>query len=106
MIWILILNHLYLGDLILILKSSTYDDFAHLWMSLYTVWLRVRNKFDLRLFDKLNYFSKHTFMLLYINYPVRIQKKTILNLISLASVSQDNFIPLSASEIQTYKLFK
>ena len=28
---ILILNHLYLGDLILILKSSTYDDFAHLW---------------------------------------------------------------------------
>ena len=27
MIWIL--NHLYLGDLIL--KSSTYDDFAHLW---------------------------------------------------------------------------
>ena len=30
-IWILILNHLYLGDLILILKSSTYDDFAHLW---------------------------------------------------------------------------
>ena len=25
---ILILNHLYLGDLIL--KSSTYDDFAHL----------------------------------------------------------------------------
>ena len=31
MILILILNHLYLGDLILILKSSTYDDFAHLW---------------------------------------------------------------------------
>ena len=31
MIWILILNHLYLGDLILILKSSTYNDFAHLW---------------------------------------------------------------------------
>ena len=30
MIWILILNHFYLGDLILILKSSTYDDFAHL----------------------------------------------------------------------------
>ena len=27
---ILILNHLYLGELILILKSSTYDDFAHL----------------------------------------------------------------------------
>ena len=26
MIWILILNHLYLGDLILILKSSTCDD--------------------------------------------------------------------------------
>ena len=26
----LILNHLHLGDLILILKSSTYDDFAHL----------------------------------------------------------------------------
>ena len=25
---ILILNHLYLGDLILILKSSTYDDLA------------------------------------------------------------------------------
>ena len=39
---ILILNHLYLGDLILILKSSTYDDFAHLciwgafWMQLGT----------------------------------------------------------------------
>ena len=30
MIWILILNHLYLGDLISILKSSKYDDFAHL----------------------------------------------------------------------------
>ena len=30
MIWILILDHLYLGDLILILKSSTHDDFAHL----------------------------------------------------------------------------
>ena len=30
MILILILNHLYLGDMILILKSSTYDDFAHL----------------------------------------------------------------------------
>ena len=29
---ILILNHLYLGDLTLILKSSTYDDFAHLWV--------------------------------------------------------------------------
>ena len=29
---ILILKHLYLGDLILILKSSTYDDFAHLWL--------------------------------------------------------------------------
>ena len=28
MIWILILNHLYLGDLIL--KLSIYDDFAHL----------------------------------------------------------------------------
>ena len=27
---ILILNHLYLGDSILILKSSTYGDFAHL----------------------------------------------------------------------------
>ena len=27
---ILILNHFYLGDLILILKSSTYDDFAYL----------------------------------------------------------------------------
>ena len=35
---ILILNHLYLGDLILILKSSTYDDFAHLWaMATYDV---------------------------------------------------------------------
>ena len=32
MIWILIINHLHLGDLILILKSSTYDDFAHLWL--------------------------------------------------------------------------
>ena len=27
---ILILIHLYLGDLILILKSSTHDDFVHL----------------------------------------------------------------------------
>ena len=27
---ILILNHLYFGGLILILKSSIYDDFAHL----------------------------------------------------------------------------
>ena len=35
MIWIWILNHLYLGDLILILKSSTYDDFAHLWAQVY-----------------------------------------------------------------------
>ena len=34
---ILILNHLYLGDLILILKSSTYDDFAHLWLP--QIWL-------------------------------------------------------------------
>ena len=32
---ILILNHFYLGDLILILKSSTYDDLAHLWLSVY-----------------------------------------------------------------------
>ena len=29
-IFVFILNHLYLGDLILILKSSTYDDIAHL----------------------------------------------------------------------------
>ena len=36
MIWILILNHLYLGDLILILKSSTYDDFAHLCIYIHT----------------------------------------------------------------------
>ena len=28
---ILILNYLYLGDLILILKSLTYGDFAHLY---------------------------------------------------------------------------
>ena len=34
MIWIWILNHLYLGDLILILKSSTCDDVAHLWMNI------------------------------------------------------------------------
>ena len=32
MILISILNHLYLGDLILILKLSAYDDFAHLWL--------------------------------------------------------------------------
>ena len=32
---ILILNHLYLGDLILILKSSTYDNFAHLCIYIY-----------------------------------------------------------------------
>ena len=30
MILIQILNHIYLGGLILILKSSTYDDFSHL----------------------------------------------------------------------------
>ena len=35
MIWILILNHLYSGDFILILKSSTYDDFAHLCLYTY-----------------------------------------------------------------------
>ena len=29
---ILILNHLYFDDLILFLKSSTYDVFAHLWL--------------------------------------------------------------------------
>ena len=34
MIRIWILNHLYLGDLILILKSSTYDDVAHLCMNI------------------------------------------------------------------------
>ena len=34
MILILILNHLYLRDLILILKSSTYENFAHLWFSI------------------------------------------------------------------------
>ena len=28
MIWILILNHLYLGNLILILKSSIYEDLS------------------------------------------------------------------------------
>ena len=35
-IWILILNHLYLGDLIL---KSTYDDFAHLCI-IYIIVLR------------------------------------------------------------------
>ena len=30
---ILVLNHLYLGDMILNLKSSIYDDFAHLCLS-------------------------------------------------------------------------
>ena len=35
MIWIWILNHLYSSDLILILKSSTYDDFAHLWLKVH-----------------------------------------------------------------------
>ena len=34
---ILILNHLYLGDLILILKSSTYD-FAHLCLQCQRRW--------------------------------------------------------------------
>ena len=38
MIWIWILNHLYLGDLILILKSSTYDDFAHLCLYFPEIW--------------------------------------------------------------------
>ena len=32
------LNHLHLGDLILILKSSTYDDFAHLWAVNGLIW--------------------------------------------------------------------
>ena len=50
MILILILNHLCLGNLILILiiKSSTYDDFAHLcmypakWLDIFVeVWFRV-----------------------------------------------------------------
>ena len=31
---ILILNHIYLGDLIL---KSTYDDFAHLYLSLVSI---------------------------------------------------------------------
>ena len=44
MIWILILNHLYLGDLILILKSSTYDDFAHL--CIYCDTLKILEGFD------------------------------------------------------------
>ena len=48
MIWILILNHLYLGDLILILKSSTYDDFAHPWQST-TVLLKYLVIFNFRL---------------------------------------------------------
>ena len=43
MIWILILNHLYLGDLILILKSSTIDDFTHLWLLLFSVYFVVNN---------------------------------------------------------------
>ena len=47
-ILILILNHLYLGDLILILKSSTYDDFAHLWQ---WVWIKfqVFNEYRLKM---------------------------------------------------------
>ena len=44
MIWILILNHLYLGDLILILKSSTYDDFAHLWLGLRHGYCKARRR--------------------------------------------------------------
>ena len=34
---ILILNHLYLGDLILILKSSTYDDSAYHCIYIYII---------------------------------------------------------------------
>ena len=48
---ILILNHLYLGDLILILKSSTYDDFAHLclWVSRrWEVFFGYISKIDIR----------------------------------------------------------
>ena len=45
MIWILILNHLYLGDLILILKSSTYDDFAHLCLYL-RLYIKNRRKIE------------------------------------------------------------
>ena len=45
MIWILILNHLYLGDLILILKSSTYDDFAHLCVQRIIVRLHIALKY-------------------------------------------------------------
>ena len=40
---ILILNHLYLGDLILILKSSTYDDFAHLWSPIIFLFTAVKS---------------------------------------------------------------
>ena len=44
MIWILILIHLYSGDLILILKSSTYDDFAHLWKQPRECWNVKKNQ--------------------------------------------------------------
>ena len=46
MIWILILNHLYLGDLILILKSSTYDDFAISDNKLGCIYFHVSNVFS------------------------------------------------------------
>ena len=51
---ILILNHLYLGDLILILKSSTYDDFAHLCLQ--------------DILSSLPYQSSVLFQVLFINY--------------------------------------
>ena len=46
---ILILNNLYLGYLILILKSSTYDDFAHL----YRYGIQQYNRWNLSLFTPL-----------------------------------------------------
>ena len=40
---ILILNHLYLGDLILILKLSTYDDFVHLCIHVGLVYMEFKH---------------------------------------------------------------
>ena len=57
MILILILNHLYLGDLILILKSSTYDDFAHLWLQALLLFLDCVTDFVIKIIPQILHFG-------------------------------------------------
>ena len=60
MIWILILNHLYLGYLILILKSSTYDDFAHLCLYSLYFWHFIEYRLQKQTKKHLVYYSSKT----------------------------------------------